>query len=404
MSTNKYQLCEVTDARTHREFLDFPKRLYRGDRNWVCPIDGAITKVFDPKQNHLFEDGEARRWLVRNAEGEVVGRIGAFYNREKAAIEEVLTGGCGFFEAINDQEVANMLFEESRLWLISRGMEAMDGPINFGQRDSWWGLLVQGFEFQPLYENPYNPPYYQELFENYGFKNYFDQNTYIWKIFDDDVNNWVHERAERLRATPGYTFGNIDMKDLEGAAENFRIIYNKSWATFTGVKAMTPEEAQGMMNMLKPIIDPDLIFFTYFNGEPIGFFIMVPDLNRLIGRFNGKFGWWQKLQLMWDLKVARKCDRIFGIIFGVSPEYRGKGVESGMMQAVLDQYIRTERNRYKTLELAWIGDFNPVMNRMVEHYVGATKHKVHTTYRYHFDRSRPFSRCPRIGMKSKTDE
>ncbi|MFI3277877.1 MAG: hypothetical protein SNH28_03685 [Rikenellaceae bacterium] len=399
MSTNKYRICDVADTRSAREFLDFARRLYKGDRNWVCPTDSTINKIFDPNQNHLFDDGEARRWLVVDENNKTVGRIAAFYNHEKAAIEEQPTGGCGFFEAINDQEVANMLFEEARLWLISRGMEAMDGPINFGQRDSWWGLLVEGFEFQPLFENPYNPPYYQELFENYGFKNYFNQNTYIWKIFDDDVNNWVHERAKRLQSTPGYTFRNIDMNNLEEAAENFRVVYNKAWGMFTGVKPMSPEEAKKLMNMLKPIIDPEIIFYTYFNDEPIGFFIMVPDLNRLIGKFNGKFGWWQKLQLMWDLKVKRKCDRIFGIIFGVSPEFHGKGVESGMMQAVLDQYIRTEKNKYKTLELAWVGDFNPVMNRMIEHYVGATRHKMHTTYRYLFDREKEFKRCPRIGIK-----
>lgn len=90
-------------------------------------------------------------------------------------------GGCGFFEAIDDQQVADMMFDASRMWLASRGMEAMDGPINFGQRRDWWGLLVEGYEFQPLYKNPYNPPYYKELFENYGFKNYFNQHSFIWR-------------------------------------------------------------------------------------------------------------------------------------------------------------------------------------------------------------------------------
>ncbi|MFI3317965.1 MAG: hypothetical protein SNH88_02125 [Rikenellaceae bacterium] len=400
MISERYYLTQVESKRDEREFINMAKRLYKGCENWVCPQDEAIEKCFSPKTNHLFNGGDARRWLARRIEDDqVVGRIAAFYNNEKAAIEEQLTGGCGFFESIDDQEVATMLFDAARRWLRSCGMEAMDGPINFGQRDAWWGLLVEGFDYEPLYENPYNFPYYKALFENYGFKNYFNQNTYLWKIFDDDVSNLVHERARRLQESPGYTFGNIDMKNLEGAAESFRTIYNKSWANFVGVKKMEREEALKLMNMLKPIIDPNLIFFTYHNGEPVGFFIMVPDLNRLIGRFNGKFGLWQKLQLMWDLKVSKKCDRIFGIIFGVSPEYRGRGVESGMMQAVLDTYIRTDKNRYKTLELAWVGDFNPVMNRMIVQYVGATCHKVHTTYRYLFDREKEFKRCPRLGMK-----
>ncbi len=399
MTTKKYRLVEVNDPRTHKEFLDLPKRLYKGNNQWVCPLDETITKIFDPSHNNLFEGGDARRWIVYNPANVVVGRIAAFYNNEKAALEDQPTGGCGFFEAIDDQEIANMMFDAAREWLVTQGMEAMDGPINFGQRDSWWGVLVSGFEYQPLFENPYNLPYYKDLFENYGFENYFNQYTYLWKVKDDDVNNGVHERAKRLEQTPGYSYGTIDMNDLDGATENFRTIYNAAWSVFSGVKPMTPEEAKAMMNMLKPIIDPDIIFFTYFNGKPIGFFIMVPDLNRIIGKFNGKFGLWQKLRLMWELKVTRSCDRIFGIIFAVSPEFRGKGVESGMMQAVLDQYIRTPRNRYKTLEFAWMGDFNPVMNRMVEQYVGATKHKIHVTYRYLFDRTKEFKRCPRIGMK-----
>ncbi len=300
---------------------------------------------------------------------------------------------------IESEQLAFQLFDAAREWLVERGMEAMDGPINFGQRDTWWGLLVNGFEFDALYENPYNKPYYQAYFENYGFKNYFNQHTYIWKIFDDDVNQWVHDRAARLHETPGYSFRTIDMNNLDAEAEKFRTIYNKAWAVFDGVKPLEKHEAQALLQTMKPIIDPDIIFFGYFNDEPISFFIMVPDLNRLIGKFNGKFGLWQKLQLMWDLKVRRSCDRIFGVIFAVTPELRGKGVESGMMQAVLDQYIRTPKNRYKTLELAWMGDFNPVMCRMVENYVGATKHKMHTTYRYLFDREKPFERCPRIGMK-----
>ena len=326
MNKEKYTLQEVTTPALEREWLDFPKRIYKGNRNWVCPLDQDITEVFDPARNELFADGEAIRWVARDARGELVGRIAAFYNREKASIEEQPTGGCGFFESIDDQQVADMLFEASRMWLASRGMEAMDGPINFGQRRDWWGLLVEGYEFQPLYKNPYNPPYYKELFENYGFKNYFNQHSFIWRVNDSEANKQIFARAERLYTVPGYRVENIDMNNLEEAAESFRVIYNKAWALFSGVKPMTQEEALEMVREMKPIIDPNIIFFAYFNEEPIGFFITVPDLNRLIGKFNGKFGLRQKLRLMWDLKVRKSCDRIFGIIFGITPEFHGKGV------------------------------------------------------------------------------
>lgn len=406
MAVKKYRLVEVVASEKHleREFIELPKRLYKESPNWVCPFDGSIKAVFDPKKNKLFADGEAIRWVAYNAEGECVGRIAAFYDKTHAYSYEQPTGGCGFFEAIDDQELANMLFDAAREWLAERGMEAMDGPVNFGSRDAWWGLLVEGYEYQPLFENPYHYPYYKALFENYGFKNYYNQNTYLWEVDDDDVNEVVHERVKRLMQTPGYRFAPIGGEDLYSAVEKFRTIYNKAWALFTGVQSMSAEEARQMADTMRPIVDRNLIWFAYFNDEPIGFFIMVPDLNRLIGKYNGKFGLINKLRLMWDLKVRKCCDRIFGIVFGITPEFQGKGVESGMMKAMLEEYIRTKKNSYKSVELAWIGDFNPVMNRMVEKYVCARKHKIHTTYRYLFDREKEFTRCPRVGFKPRPKE
>ena len=155
-----------------------------------------------------------------------------------------------------------------------------------------------------------------------------------------------------------------------------------------------------MLKALRPIIDPNIIFFAYFNDEPIGFFVMVPDLNRIIGKFHGKLNLINKIRLLADLKL-RHCDRIFGIIFGITPEFQGKGIESGMMRYILETYIRSNRNHYKNIEFAWIGDFNPVMNRMIQSYVCATQHKMHTTYRYLFDRTKEFHRCPRLGFRRK---
>ena len=405
MANMKYRLLEVTnhDKRLEREFLDLPKMIYKDNPNWVCPFDSSIKSVFDPAKNKLFNDGEAIRWVAHNEAGECVGRIAAFYDKTHAYGYEQPTGGCGFFEAIDDQELANTLFDAARDWLKERGMEAMDGPINFGSRDAWWGLLVEGYEFQPLFENPYHPPYYKELFENYGFQNYFNQNTYVWNAYDE-VNEVVYDRVKRLMSTPGYRFAPIGDEDLYSAVEKFRTIYNKAWTLFTGVKPMSSEEARQMADTMRPIVDRNLIWFSYFNDEPIGFFIMVPDLNRLIGKYNGKFGIVNKLRMMWDLKVRKKCDRIFAIVFGITPEFQGKGVESGFMQAMLEGYIRTDKNQYRTIEFAWIGDFNPVMNRMVERYICARKHKMHTTYRYLFDRTKEFTRCPRLGLKPRVKE
>ena len=401
----QYILVEVKSRSDERVWLRADRPIYEGYENWVCPLDNDILAVFDNKKNKMFSHGEAIRWYVLDKDsGKAVGRIAAFYDKNGSEDYEQPTGGCGFFECIDNQQVANILFDACRNWLAERGMEAMDGPINFGARDAWWGLLVEGFEYQPLYNNPYNPPYYKALFENYGFQNYFNQNSYLWRVYQDDLSDIAKAKAERVAATEGYRIEDIRNTDLNVAAENLRTIYNKAWALFTGVNPMSEQEAKQIVDTLKPIIDPNIIFFAYYNDEPIGFFVMVPDLNCIIGKFKGKFGIINKLRLMWNLKVKKSADRIFGIIFGIAPQYQGKGIESFMMNHILQTYIRSNRNPYKTVEFAWIGDFNPVMNKMIQNYVCATRHKMHTTYRYLFDRTKEFTRCPRVGFKRPAKE
>ena len=392
-----YILKEVTSSVDKKLFIDFPKKLYSENKFWVCPLDSDIENVFSPIKNKKFEGGEAVRWIVLDRKNTVVGRIAAFYNRQQASIEKQPTGGCGFFESIDSQEVANMLFDAAKDWLGQKGMEAMDGPINFGNRDSWWGLLVDGFEKTPLYANPYNFPYYQKLFETYGWRNYFNQYTYLREIKSGLLSSSVYDKVKRLENDSNYTFRHIEKSDYHRVAEDVRTIYNKAWARFSGVNPLSKEQADELFASLRQIIDPKLIYFAYYDDEPIAFFINIPDLNRIIGKFGGRLNFVNKLRLLWCLR-RKKSDRIFGMTFGVVPQFQGKGVESGLICCMEKEIDKGSFRSYKSMELAWIGDFNPVMMRMVESYVGAVRHKMHTTYRYFFDSDKPFERCPRLGV------
>jgi hypothetical protein len=139
------ELVEVNSKQTQKQFLEVPLSIYRNDANWVHPLDDDINAVFDPKRNKLFNHGEAIRWILKDNQGKLIGRVAAFINEHTARTSEYVTGGIGFFECINDRDAAHFLFDAGRDWLRVRGMEAMDGPINFGDRQSWWGLQIEGF-------------------------------------------------------------------------------------------------------------------------------------------------------------------------------------------------------------------------------------------------------------------
>ncbi|HSN61208.1 MAG TPA: hypothetical protein VLR49_09740, partial [Ferruginibacter sp.] len=169
------QISLVTNKLMEQQFLQLPLDIYKNDPNWIRPLDKDVIDIFDKNKNKAFRFGKAERWLLKDDSGHVIGRIAAFVNSKyKNKEDDLPVGGIGFFECINNQEAANILFDSAKNWLIENGMQAMDGPINFGERDRWWGLVTKGFQ-EPLYCMNYNPPYYVTLFETYGFKVFYDQ-------------------------------------------------------------------------------------------------------------------------------------------------------------------------------------------------------------------------------------
>src|SRR5690606_8535522 len=151
---------------------------YSEDENYIPHLKQDIEKIFDPQKNKLLREGKARRWIFYDDKNRLAGRVAAFLNPKTAFTEKQPTGGIGFFESVNNQEDANYIFDTAKSWLTSEGMEAMDGPINFGERNQFWGCLTKNFTDPNSYAMNYNPPYYPELFENYGFKTYFEQYLY----------------------------------------------------------------------------------------------------------------------------------------------------------------------------------------------------------------------------------
>jgi hypothetical protein len=354
------KLIEVVTPAHQKEFLEMAVRLYKNEKNWIRPLDSDIEGLFHPETNKLFRNGaKAKRWLLQDENGQIIGRIAAFINPKMK--EKQPTGGVGFFECINDQQAAFLLFDTAKAWLQSEGMEAMDGPINFGERDKWWGLLVDGFT-EPNYNMPWNFAYYQKF-----------------------------HRANQIIANPDYSFRYIKGKELkEKAPEYFMTVYNKAWARHLG-KSIALKEAQLMFGKMRPIIDERLIYFAFHKDEPVGFFIQIPEINQIFKHVDGKMDMIGKLKFLW-YKTFFPPDKMLGLVFGVVPEHQGKGVESAMIISY-DKMSGKPSFPYKTIEMNWIGDFNPKMMRVCEQLL-ATIYKTHHTYRYLFDRAKPFERHP----------
>ncbi|MCJ8208897.1 GNAT family N-acetyltransferase [Mucilaginibacter sp. RS28] len=368
---------EVKDKQTIKEFLDIPRLIYKDDPNWVCPLDNDIESVFDPKKNSFFQHGQCTRWVLKGDKGELLGRVAAFINEQKAYKYDRPTGGMGFFESVDNQQVADLLFDTAKNWLSERGMKAMDGPINFGENDTHWGLLVEGF-IPPSYGMNYHRPYYKKLFDNYGFTTLYEQITNTidaHKPFPErftKIANWVAQK-------PGYEFKHLVAKDIDRFAADFREIYNDAWENFENFVPIATETIMDSFWQMKPIMDENLIWFAYVNGEPASAVVVLPDANQMLKNINGK------LNLLGKLKFAyyrwKGVSRMRAVVMGTKQKYQNHGLESALF-IKLKEYV-LPLNRYNEMELSWVGDFNDKM--LALHYaMGATFSKKHATMRYIF--------------------
>jgi hypothetical protein len=384
------QVLEVNTPRLRAAFLEVNVRLYADDPNYIRPLDKDVEEVFDPAKNKAFRFGEVIRWILVDEKGEKIGRIAAFVNsRYRTKGDQYPVGGIGFFDCVNDQAAANLLFDTAKEWLVARGMEGMDGPINFGERDRWWGLIVEGFQ-PPLYCMNYNKPYYRQLFEGYGFKPFFDQICFGLDP-TKEISQKLIDRHAILKQDPAYKAIYIDKRQLEKFAHDFTTIYNKAWAGHGGLKEMREEVAIALFKRMKPVMDEKIVWFVYYNEDPIGFFINIPDLNQWFKYLNGKFSWWHKLKFLY-IKHTRPNRRFTGIIFGVIPEFQGKGVDAYLINEA--KFVIQALQRYTYYELQWIGDFNPKMLNVAQGLGDTYPTRKLITWRYAFDRSRLIERHP----------
>ncbi len=380
------QIKPVNNKNTENCFLNVPREIYAGDPNWACPLDAEIKDLFIKERNKKLEFGEAQRWILIGKDGELLGRIAAFYDKRRAFKEKPYAGGTGFFECIDDYKAARILFDTARKWLHERGMEAMDGPVNFGENYVHQGLLVDGFMPQG-YGMPYNKPYYQKLFEEYGFRTYFEMYSY-----HSDLTTPFPERqvrfARHLATKKEFRFDHFRFKNYDKYLNDIIKIYNGVWSHFhDDYIPLEYDEIKKMMLEAKPILKEEFIWFIYHNENPIGMLIVFPDINQILRKLNGKLDFWGKIRFV-TTKLTTKITRARLLVTGILPEYQQSGIISTGYIQMVDEL---KKHGIKELESSWIGDYNDTANK-IHRLIGAKKAKTHITYRYLFDRNAEFVR------------
>ncbi len=339
-------------------FLKMQWNFYKGDKYWVPPLLMDKKKLLDKEKNPFFQNAEMEMFIAER-NGELVGRIAAIKNDTHNRIHNENIGFFGFFESVDDQEVANKLLDTAKNWIQEKGLDAMRGPANPSSNDDW-GLLIDGFDDSPRLMMTYNPKYYIRLFENYGLNKAKD--LFAWKIENDKItkSEKINRVSELVRKRYGLTIRSIDMKNFKSELEKVKYVYNKAWAPNWGFIPMTSEEIDHLANDLKMIVEPSLVLFGEINGETVGFALVMPDYNFIFKEMNGRllpFNWIK----MFTMKRKIPWARI--ITLGIIPEYQKKGLD-GVFYHEITQ--RAEKIGILLGEASWVLEDNEMMNRGAE--------------------------------------
>ncbi len=351
-------IIQVENYHDFKLFLSVPDLIYKNDSEYIPHIKQEIKSI-------LWDNSEARMWIVKHNE-ELVGRIAAFINKNDV-------GGMGFFESINDKSVAKVLFDEGTKWLRSQKVKKVEAPVNFGARDKFWGLMVKGFK-KPSYQENYNPTYYQKLFELNGFQVSFTQSTQEVSTSSFQLDKI---KALTLRySDSNVTFQHITRNNLGKYANDFAEVYNASWKEHSHFTPLSSTQVLKTLKSIKSIIREDLMWFAYADSKPIAFYLSIIEVNQIFQHLNGNLNWLGKLKFFY-FKAVTPIKRIRGLVFGVAPSYQGTWVAAGLMLKVFE--VISNDKHIETNELAWIGDFNPKMLKLLSS-IGAKETKQHVTY------------------------
>ncbi len=368
-------MIEVKPVKTKRELMKFIKlewKIYKGDKNWVPPLIMDMKSKFNPKKNPLFHHADIQPFIAyRN--GEPVGRIVGIIHHIHNEFHKEKTGFFGFFETINDYEVAKELFDTVKEWVKEKGMNTLRGPTSFSSNDMW-GLLIDDHKSPPVLMMPYNPVYYKDLIERYGFKKAKDLYAYYLSAQEAEIPPRVERMVKLLEQRGNVKLRNVDLKkNFKKELKILREIYNDAWEYNWGFIPLTEEEFEHIGKDLKQIAMPELIFIAEVNGEPAGWSMTLPDINQALIKINGRLFPFGLFKLLY---YAKKINQGRLLTLGVKKKFRKKGIEA------LFYYYSMKKGKelgWKGAELSWVLEDNELIKHGIE-LMGGKHYKTYRIY------------------------
>jgi GNAT superfamily N-acetyltransferase len=368
MSSSGIEIVECTTPQQRDEFIFFQWVPYKGNPYWVPPLISERREFYDKTRHPFHLHAEVAMFLAKR-DGQTVGTIYATDNRAHNEFQHENVGMFGGFECLNDQAVADALFDRAAEWLKARGRSAIRGPFNFSTNEEC-GLLIDAFDDSPRLMMTYNPPYYRELIERAGFTKAMDMYAYLKDVSQlrsmDAFPEKLRRVTEKAMQHRQITIRKIDMKHFEEEVDRVKAIYNSAWARNWGFVPMTEAEFEHLAKGLKMVLDPDLIFIVEAKGEPVGFGLTIPDVNEPLRRAYPRPGvpeWWTLMKFFYNMKFRKVMKYIRVLVLGVLAEYRVTGIDGMLYVKSAEEAIK---KGYYLGESSWILENNYPMRNALE--------------------------------------
>lgn len=364
----------VSDNKDLKKFIDFPHDLYADDPHYVPELFLAQKDMLDKKKFPFFNHSEADFFLAIR-DNQVVGRIAAIKNNNYIEYTGNNVGHFGFFDVIEDYEVAEALLTRANEWVAEKGAEQITGPYNYSTNESI-GVLIEGFDSSPMVMMTYNKPYYSEFLDRYGFEKEMDLLSYSLKPADmPEKLSRVSESLMKRLESKGIVIRSANMNDFENEVDKLFYVYNKAWEKNWGFVPMTEEEFKHSAKDMKMIVDPNLLLIAEADGEPIGFSLSLPDINMVFKKM--KRGRLLPFGIFKLLYLKRKINRVRVITLGIVEQYRKLGIDACFYFKTFDE---AKKKNISLGEASWILEGNEMMNKALVN-INAKVYKKHRLYK-----------------------